>query len=144
MGNDYKIIKQIGEGGFGNVQLIEKNNKYYALKRIFINKLKKEEIDKCKEEATILSNLDNEYIVKYYDSFIEKDYFNIMMEYAGDSNLKTFIKKYKARNNLIEEKLILNIMLQICLGLKAIHEAKIIHRDLKPENIFINEDNRIK
>ena len=35
---DFKIVKQLGEGGFGNVQLIEKNNKYYALKRILINK----------------------------------------------------------------------------------------------------------
>ena len=35
---NFKIVKQLGEGGFGNVQLIEKNNKYYALKRILINK----------------------------------------------------------------------------------------------------------
>ena len=42
MGNDYKIIKKLGEGGFGEVYLIEKKNKKYALKRIK-SKLKGEE-----------------------------------------------------------------------------------------------------
>ena len=33
MGNDYKIIKKLGEGGFGDVYLIEKQFKQYALKK---------------------------------------------------------------------------------------------------------------
>ena len=45
---------------------------------------------------------------------------------------------------LIEEKLIYNIIKQICLGIKEIHNKKIIHRDLKPENIFMNKNNEIK
>ena len=79
---DFKIVKQLGEGGFGNVQLIEKNNKYYALKRIVINKFEKDELDKLKNEAIILSTFNSKYIVKYYDSFIKNNYFNIIMEYG--------------------------------------------------------------
>ena len=63
------------------------------------------------------------------------------MEYGGDSNLKQFIKKYKDKEQLIEENIIENIIKQIILGLKAIHNEKLIHRDLTPENIFINEKN---
>ena len=66
------------------------------------------------------------------------------MEYAGDSNLKSYIKSFKDKNQLIEENIIEKIIRQICLGLKKIHKNKIIHRDLKPENIFINEKNEIK
>ena len=66
------------------------------------------------------------------------------MEYGGDSNLKQFIKKYKDKEQLIEENIIENIIKQIILGLKAIHNEKLIHRDLTPENIFINEKNIIK
>ena len=66
------------------------------------------------------------------------------MEYAGDSNLKNFIRSYKDKCELIDEKIIENIIIQICLGLKEIHNQKIIHRDLKPENIFINKNNEIK
>ena len=142
MGASYKQIKEIGKGAFGKVYLMEKDNKYYALKKIPINLLEKEEIDKYKEEINILSSFDNEYIIKYYDSIIGNNYINIYMEYGGDKNLKEFIESRE--NKLIEEELILYIILQICLGLKEIHRKKIIHRDLTPDNIFINEYNRIK
>ena len=51
------------------------------------------------------------------------------------------IKKIKI---LINENIILNIIIQICIGLKIIHENKIIHRDLTPDNIFIDKNNKIK
>ena len=42
---NYKIITKIGEGAFGKVFKVEKDNKYYALKKIVITNLTKEEID---------------------------------------------------------------------------------------------------
>lgn len=33
-------------------------------------------------EVTILSKLDHIHIVKYYDSFIDREYLNIIMEYC--------------------------------------------------------------
>ncbi|EQD26149.1 Serine/threonine protein kinase-related domain protein, partial [mine drainage metagenome] len=38
-------------------------------------------------EATILSAIDSPYIVKYYDSFIEKSTINIIMEYCENGDL---------------------------------------------------------
>jgi serine/threonine-protein kinase len=34
--------------------------------------------------------------------------------------------------------------LQICLALKAAHDAGIIHRDLKPSNLLLDKDNNVK
>ena len=64
------------------------------------------------------------------------------MEYGGELNLKEFIKRYKDRNQLIDERLIKNIIEQICSGLKYIHKLKIIHRNLTPYNILINRKNQ--
>ena len=89
---EYKIIEIIGRGGFGIVYKLEKDNEYFAFKKISIANLLIEEVNKFLEEAKILATFNNEYIVKYYYSFIEKDYFNILMEFAGNSNLKQFIK----------------------------------------------------
>ena len=144
MGNDYKIIKELGKGGFGTVSLIEKDNEKYALKKINISGLSKGDINNYKNEIKILSKFNSKYIVKYHKSYEEKGYLYIFMEYGGDNNLKSFIKKYKDINQYIDEKIIEKIIIQICLGLEEIHNAKIIHRDLTPDNIFIDENYNIK
>ena len=141
---EYKINGEIGVGGYGIVYKLQKGNNYYAYKQIPINNMTKEIIDKYKEEVNILSKFNSKYIVKYYNSYINDGYLNILMEYGGELNLKQFIKKFKDNDELIEENIIENIIQQICSGLKDIHEANIIHRDLTPENIFINDNNEIK
>ena len=141
---EYKIIKIIGRGGCGIVYLAQKGNKdeYYALKKIPI--LTKEEKENYEKILNAILKINNEYIIKYYEYFIENDFLYIIMEYGGDSDLKKFIKKYKDKNELINEEIINEIILGICSGLKEIHKNKLIHRDLTPDNIFINENNKIK
>ena len=142
-GKKYKNIKKIGEGGFGDVYLVEKDNNYYALKKLKF-KLTKEELKQYQEILNILLKIKNENIIKYYEFFLENDYLNIVMEYCGDTDLKQFIKNQKAKNELIEEELIKDFIIQICNGLKEIHNNGIIHRDLTPDNIFIDKNNKIK
>ena len=66
------------------------------------------------------------------------------MEYCDGENLKSFIDKHRNNNTLINENILKNIIRQMCIGIKEIHNKKIIYRDLKPENIFMNENMEIK
>jgi serine/threonine protein kinase len=133
--------EKIGFGGFGDVYKFEYDGKIYALKQIKLEKLSENEKKSYEKEAKFLSKFNNEYIVKYYDSFTKDNKFYIIMEYGGKT-LKKFIdnKKYE----LIEPETINSLIKQISLGLKGIHDAGITHRDLKPANIFIDENLRIK
>ena len=90
---DYKIIEKIGKGGFSCVFKVmnKKDEKIYALKQIYLDKGKKEELEQLKNEANILSTIENEYIVKYYDSFVEEKTFNIIMEYCEGLDLRKLI-----------------------------------------------------
>ena len=142
-GKKYKNIQKIGEGGFGDVYLVEKDNNYYALKKLKF-KLTKEELEQYQKILNILLKIKNENIIKYYEFFLENDYLNIVMEYCGDTDLKQFIEKQQSKNELIEEELIKDFIIQICNGLKEIHNNGIIHRDLTPDNIFIDKNNKIK
>ena len=103
----YQILKRIGKGGDGAVYLVQKGNKTYALKKI--TDLTKDEIENYQKILNVLFKIKNKYIIKYYESYIEKDCLYIIMEYGGDSDLKKFIKKYNDENQLIDEKIIKDI-----------------------------------
>jgi len=143
-GQKYEIIKELGKGGFGRDFLVKKDNKEYVIKKIKISQTNKEEIDNYQKLKLYLSKINNDNVIKYYKFEIEGDYFNILMEYGGNSNLEQFISNHIDKSLLINEKIIENIIIQICMGLKEIHKAKLIHRDLTPDNIFINDENKIK
>ena len=141
---EYKIIKELGKDGFGNIYQVLRNNKYYAIKVIPIKNESKDKIKSCEKEAEILSKFNCDNIVKYYDSSKDDNNIYILMEYCNGDNLRSFINKNINDNTLIEENIIINIVKQLCIGIKEIHNKKIIHRDLKPENIFINDNMNIK
>ena len=107
------------------------------------NKSKYNIID-IENEAKILKSINSDFVVKYYESFIEQNYFNIVMEYCENSDLGNFIKAHKSMNKLIDERVIFYISLDICSGIQEIHSKNLIHRDLKPDNLFISKDFKIK
>ena len=143
---EYKIIKELGHGAFGKVYhvLNEKENKYYALKKIELREFSEEELELYENEAKLLSSINNAHVVKYYDSSKDDEFFYILMEYCEGSDLKQLIKEYKSKNEKIDEKTVYNMIFDICLGIKEIHQKNLIHRDLKPENIFIDKYKMIK
>jgi serine/threonine protein kinase len=71
-------------------------------------------------------------------------YLCIVMEYADGGDLYNRIKEQKKIGKLWPEDQILDWFIQICLGVKHIHDRKILHRDLKSQNIFMTSGNDIK
>ena len=140
---EYKLIKRLNGGYYSQVFQVEKDNKYYHIRKIDTYGIK-DLIKDIPKEVEILSKLTCKNIVKYYNSYENKDKFYILMEYCAGKNLKKFIKEHNKNNELIEEDIIYNIIKQICIGIKEIHNKNIIHRDLKPENIFMNKNMIIK
>ena len=144
--SNYKIIKQLEEGGLSKVYKVQNklDKNFYIIKKIPIKSNTPEELKSIENESLILKEIESEYIVKYIDSFIDNDHFNIVMEYCDNKDLKSFINTHKNNNELINEEVIYNIILDICYGMKEIHSKNLIHRDLKPENLFISKDYKIK
>ena len=142
----FKIIKEIGSGAFGSVYKIQdkNDNKVYALKKIVLNKKNKEDLDSIKNEAYLLKTIDDENIIKYIDSFFYDDSFYLITEFCSNSDLRSFINEHKKENKLINEQTLWEIILNLCNGIKIIHNNNMIHRDLKPENIFISDNYKIK
>ena len=114
------------------------------IKQIPLNCLSQKEIDVVRQEAKILSSINSDFVVKYYDSFEENNKINIVMEYCDEGDLNNFIIKKRKDNKLLEESLIWNLFIKITIGLAHIHKMKILHRDLKTMNIFLKNGFQVK
>ena len=167
---DYKIIKLIGKGSFGEVYKVSKDDKFYALKMYKISnemnnsnsltkKEKNENLKSIENEIKILSQLNNPFIVKLYEVFsinLNEEVYNIkdennddqiiclILELCENGDLNDKIKEKKQKNETFAEKEILHYFYEILQGLYYLHKNRVLHRDLKTLNIFLTKDNHIK
>ena len=143
---DYIIKEIIGKGTYGTVYKVqEKNSKnIYALKQISLEGLTPKEISEVNQEVKILSSINSDFVVKYYNSFEEKHKINIVMEYCDGGDLNDFLKEKMNEGKSLEEDLIWKIFIKITIGLADIHKKNILHRDLKTLNIFLTKSLEIK
>jgi len=143
-----RIIKYISEGAQAKIYLglIEEIEKFVVVKRYTLPRYDKDIIDKITKENELLRNLDNEYIVKYFDIDYTTEgdtdvyFIDLIMEYVEGVNMREYLAQYDKKIPLDKIKHITKYLLK---GLSYLHDNGIIHRDLKPENILINEEQDI-
>ncbi|XP_055006351.1 serine/threonine-protein kinase Nek5 [Boleophthalmus pectinirostris] len=145
--NKYEVIRQIGEGAFGKAFLVRDkeggDNAQCVVKQISLRKMSAKEKEASKKEVTLLSQMKHINVVAFIDSFQEKGSLYIVMEYCDGGDLMRKINTQ--RGVAFTEQQILDWFVQICLGLKHIHDKKILHRDIKTQNIFLtNRGTRVK
>jgi len=141
---DFKIIKQIGEGSFGKIYCSEwkKNNKNYAMKKMILKN--KNEIKKNIEQTDLVHNFlkknNNKGIIKIYGSQYNKinnEYnFYVLMELA-EIDWEKEIKKRKQLKNYYTEGELYEITRQLIKTFALLQKNNITHRDIKPQNILI-------
>lgn len=141
---DFIIKEPIGTGSYGTVYTCYRQNdkkNLLVIKQISLFGMDDTQIAEVKNEATLLSKMNHENIVKYYDSFVENNNWFIVMEYCNGGDLYNYLKKNKTP---LKEAQIFSIFIQICNGLNYIHNVKVIHRDLKSLNIFLTKDFNVR
>ena len=141
LGN-YEIIKQIGEGGMGEVYLAKDTrlNRQVALKLLGTHiSDDKNRASRFRQEAFATSALNHPNIVTIYEigDWQGRDF--IAAEFVDGITLRSLLSRKKLS---VGEAL--DLALQIAGALSAAHGAAIIHRDIKPENIMIRSDGLVK
>lgn len=137
----YESIGLLGNGAFGKVRLFrDKNIKElkFAIKTIKKENLPKELFSFIVDEVQILAKMDHPNIVKYYETYEDENYINIVMEYLQGEDLFKLISTKKYDN--FTEKDIAEIISCILRALSYIHGQGIVHRDIKPENILFSKN----
>lgn len=86
-----KVVKELGEGGQGSVELVKRNGQYLARKKINV---KEKGIANSRREVKILKKMRDRYVVIYKDYYHDKenDLFYIYTEYFKNRDLRNIIK----------------------------------------------------
>ncbi|MEO6436350.1 MAG: serine/threonine-protein kinase, partial [Tepidisphaeraceae bacterium] len=133
---NYKLLQQIGEGGFGVVwmaQQIEPVQRRVALKIIKLGMDTKEVIARFEQERQALAMMDDPNIAKVFDAGTTptgRPFF--VMELVKGMP----ITKYCDEAGLgTRERLVL--FGDVCSAINHAHQKGVIHRDIKPSNVMV-------
>ena len=134
----YKLLRQLGEGGFGTVYQAGQSTpvkRQVALKVVKPGMDSREIIARFEAERQALALMDHPHIAKVHDAGTTgsgRPYF--VMELVEGVP----ITKFNSGNTLgIRERL--ELFTDICAAVQHAHQKGIIHRDLKPANILVSD-----
>ena len=139
----YKLERTVGSGGMGTVYLAQHDDsdEWVALKALSPEMAQDEGFrERFRREIAALESLQNKHVVRLIDSGSDGNRFYYTMEYVEGETLTDRLK----RERRLHWKETINISIQICVALKAAHNAGIIHRDLKPSNLMLANDGLVK
>ncbi|MCA9276529.1 MAG: serine/threonine protein kinase [Phycisphaerales bacterium] len=135
MGN-YKLLQQIGEGGFGTVWMAEQREpvrRRVALKIIKLGMDTKQVIARFEAERQALAMMDHPNIAKVFDAGMTetgRPYF--VMEYIKGIPILQYCDHEK-----VDTRGRLDLFTKVCHAIQHAHQKGIIHRDIKPGNVLV-------
>lgn len=141
--NHFTLLEQVGEGGMGSVfKALDNNlNRYVALKilkkEISANQ---EEQEKLAKEARLTAAVNHPHVVKVFHFGRDHGQFYLAMELVEKGSLDQLMSIQKR----IGEAQVLEVGMQIAMGLGAALELDLIHRDIKPGNILFADAHTAK
>jgi serine/threonine protein kinase/tetratricopeptide (TPR) repeat protein len=133
----YKLLEQIGEGGFGIVFLAEQSQpvrRKVALKVLKAGMDTRQVIARFEAERQALAILNHPNIAKVFDGGATpsgRPYF--VMELVRGVPITQFCDEQK-----LSPRQRLELFLPICNAVQHAHQKGIIHRDLKPSNVLVS------
>lgn len=146
----YRILTQVGEGGFSAVYKAEdtqQSNHLVAIKAVTLRDLKPHEMieatDAFNREMLVLSDLNHSCLPHIYDHFSETECWYMVMDFIEGITLEKYLNKRQDGQIPVGE--VLEIGIALCTVLEYLHtrQPAIIFRDLKPANVMLKPDGHL-
>ena len=134
----YKLLEQLGEGGFGVVYMAEQSEpvlRRVALKIIKLGMDTRQVIARFEAERQALALMDHPHIATVLDAGTTsqgRPYF--AMELCGGTPITDF-----CRTHALSLDARLELASQVCRAVEHAHQKGVIHRDIKPGNVLVEQ-----
>jgi len=144
IGGRYEVVKCLGAGSMGLVYACRHkvlSGHMVAVKVLFAEVAQDEvAVARFRNEIFASYGVSHPNVVRAYEYIPDGDIVAYSMEFVAGGDLA---------NRLAEEEYlpipeVIQILIQMCQGVQAIHNAGIVHRDLKPENIMLTKEGLVK
>jgi serine/threonine protein kinase/Flp pilus assembly protein TadD len=132
----YKLLEQIGEGGFGCVYLAEQTQpvkRQVALKILKPGMDSRQIVARFEAERQALALMDHPHIARIIDGGTTaqgRPYF--VMELVRGLPITQYCDEHRLT---IRQRL--ELFIQVCQAVQHAHQKGIIHRDIKPSNVLV-------
>ncbi|KAF8913926.1 kinase-like domain-containing protein [Gymnopilus junonius] len=126
--DDFRTVKVIGKGAFGEVRLVQKvdTGKIYAMKLLKKDEmLKKDQLAHVRAERDVLAESNSPWVVQLFYSFQDAAHLYLIMEFLPGGDLMTMLIKY----DTFSEDVSRFYIAECVMAIEAVHNLGFIHRD---------------
>ncbi|WP_404786101.1 protein kinase [Altericista sp. CCNU0014] len=151
MGDRYRIVRDIGHGGFGRTYLAEDINRFneYCVLKELAPAAENQDLEKAKElfarEAEVLYKLEHPQIPKFREWFTEstRQSMFLVQDYAEGPTYQDILRDRQRQGRTFVESEIVTLLSQLLPVLSYIHGRGVVHRDLSPDNLICRNSDRL-
>ena len=146
----YRIVSQVGTGGFGAVyKAVDtlQSNRLVAVKEIGLSGLTSQQIieatDAFNREVILLSDLKHPHIPRIYSQFTDPEHWYVVMDFIEGETLEEY--RVKSPGACLPLMQVLDLGIQLCTVLDYLHnhQPPIVFRDVKPANIMLTPGGKL-
>jgi serine/threonine-protein kinase len=152
--NRYRIVRELGRGGFGRTYLAEDINRsreYCVLKEFAPEVQGTNELQKAKElferEAGVLYNLQHPQIPRFREllrvNISGTESLFLVQDYVEGQTYFALLQSYQQQGQRFNETQVTQLLLDILPVLEYIHSQGVVHRDISPDNIIQRSSDKL-